>query len=194
MSSHLVIIGPPGAGKGTQATRIADALGIPAISTGDIFRAHVHNRTPVGLQVRRLLDAGEYVPDSLTNAIVRQRLAQPDTKPGFLLDGFPRTPAQVAELDTILAFNDQHLDAVVELVTDTEAVVTRLLNRAQLQGRSDDTEPVIRRRLQVYTEQTQPLITHYAGRGLLRRVDGNGPVEDVTAHALVALPTPARVA
>lgn len=188
MSTHLVILGPPGAGKGTQAARIAAHLGIAAISTGDIFRAHLRERTPLGRQVRAIVDAGGYVSDDLTNAIVRGRLAQPDAARGFLLDGYPRTPGQVAELDAILAFEDRTLDAVIELVADTDAVVDRLLRRARTEGRADDTEPVIRRRLEIYAEQTAPLTRHYAERELLVRVDGTGAVEEVTTAILSTLP------
>ena len=187
MSTHLVILGPPGAGKGTQAARIAAHLGIVAISTGDIFRAHLRDRTPLGLEVRAIVDAGEYVPDELTNAIVRGRLAQPDTAPGFLLDGYPRTPGQVTELDAMLAFEDRTLDAVIELVADTDALVDRLQRRAQTEGRTDDTEDVIRHRQDVYNEQTAPLLAVYADRGLLVEVDGMGVVDEVSERIFAAL-------
>lgn len=187
MSARLVLLGPPGAGKGTQAARIADRLGVPAISTGDIFRANVAERTELGQRAQRYMDAGEYVPDEVTNAMVRDRLGQADARAGFLLDGYPRTEDQVSELDAMLRDARAGLDAVVELTADTDEVVTRLLNRAHEQGRTDDTEPVIRRRLEVYAEQTAPLATLYAERGLLVSVDGTGGVDEVTERILGAI-------
>ena len=185
---RLVLLGPPGAGKGTQARQVCARLGIPAVSTGDIFRSNVSEGTPLGKEAQRYMDAGEYVPDSVTNAMVRDRLAQPDCAPGFLLDGYPRTPAQVSELDHMLAEHGQRLDAVVELVADVEEVVRRLLGRAQLEGRADDTEGVIRRRMAVFAEHTAPLAEVYQARGLLHRVDGIGPVDEVTDRILSVLP------
>jgi len=185
---RLILLGPPGAGKGTQAKAVSAKLGVPAISTGDIFRANVSNGTALGKEAQRYMDAGDYVPDSVTNAMVRARIAEPDCAGGFLLDGYPRTVAQVSELDTMLAERGEHLDAVVELVADTEEVVRRLLTRGQEQGRSDDTEDVIRRRLEVFDEQTAPLAKVYSDQGLLQRVNGLGPVDDVTARLLAALP------
>ncbi len=176
---RLIILGPPGAGKGTQAARLATALGIPAISTGDIFRANIKGGTELGRQVRDLMNAGHYVPDSITNAIVADRLEQPDAASGFLLDGYPRTLDQVTALDELLAAKGQALDAVLELTADNEAVVVRLLKRAEIEGRADDTEDVIRERLRVYHEETEPLSTVYRERGLLRQVDGMGDVDDV---------------
>ncbi|GAA1632959.1 adenylate kinase [Georgenia ruanii] len=187
MSARLVLLGPPGAGKGTQAVRISGRLEVPAISTGDIFRANVAEQTELGKRAQRYMDAGEYVPDEVTNAMVRDRLAQPDAVPGFLLDGYPRTSDQVAELDGMLSDDGQRLDAVVELTADTDEVVTRLLKRASEQGRADDTEPVIRRRLEVYAEQTAPLARLYADRGLLVQVDGIGEIDEVTDRILAAL-------
>jgi adenylate kinase len=185
--TRLVLLGPPGAGKGTQAAQVALSLGVPAISTGDIFRANVGAGTELGRLAQRFMDAGEYVPDEVTNAMVRDRLAQDDAASGFLLDGYPRTTAQVDELDAMLAEGGLALDAVVELTVDVDEVVQRLLRRAQTEGRKDDTEDVIRRRMEVYAEQTAPLTTVYAQRGLLRRVDGLGDVEDVTQRLLAAL-------
>lgn len=187
MSTRLILLGPPGAGKGTQATRLATRLGVPAISTGDIFRANVSEGTELGQLAQKYMNAGEYVPDEVTNQMVAARLAEPDAADGFLLDGYPRTEAQVSELDSILEGNGHQLTHVVELTADTDEVVTRLLNRAQEQGRADDTESVIRRRLDVYAEQTAPLVRIYADRGLLVQVDGMGDVDEVTARLSDAL-------
>ncbi len=184
---RLVLLGPPGAGKGTQATRVSAELAVPAISTGDIFRSNVAERTELGQRAQRYMDAGEYVPDEITNDMVRDRLAREDAAEGFLLDGYPRTLDQVRELDAMLAERGVELDAVVELTAEDEVVVQRLLGRAAEQGRADDTDVVIRRRLEVYHEQTAPLADHYAERGLLVRVDGIGGVEEVTARLLGAL-------
>lgn len=185
--TRLLLIGPPGAGKGTQAVELSNAFSIPAISTGDIFRANVAGGTPLGLQAKSFMDRGEYVPDSLTNDLVRDRLAQPDAASGFLLDGYPRTIDQVRELDEMLEAAGTQLDAVVLLTANTDEVVTRLLKRATEQGRADDTEAVIRRRLEVYNEQTAPLIEVYSQRGLVVEVDGLGTVEAVTARIRAAL-------
>jgi adenylate kinase len=185
--SRLLLIGPPGAGKGTQAEILAATFGIPAISTGDIFRANVKNQTELGLKVKAIMDAGEYVPDEITNAIVANRLAEQDAASGFLLDGYPRTPDQVRELDAVLAADGKALDVVVQIVADTDEVVARLLKRAQEQGRTDDTEEVIRHRMSVYAEQTAPLIDVYEARDLVVTVDGLGEVAEVTARILSAL-------
>src|SRR6478736_6956556 len=165
---RLILMGPPGAGKGTQARFVAEHFKIPAISTGDIFRANVSQGTPLGVEAKRFMDAGEYVPDSITNLMVRNRIDEEDAAKGFLLDGYPRTLAQVDELDGMIAFTGHRLDAVVVLTVDPDELVRRLTARAQSEGRSDDTEDVIRRRQEVYTEQTEPLIEDYRGRGLLR--------------------------
>lgn len=183
----LVLLGPPGAGKGTQARRLAERLSVPAISTGDIFRANVSGGTELGLLAKRYMDAGEYVPDEVTNDMVRSRLAEPDAAAGFLLDGYPRTTAQVTVLDAMLAAAGTALDAVVELTAATDEVVDRLLKRAAIEGRADDTEDVIRRRLEVYAEQTAPLTGLYGERGLVRRVDGMGAVDEVTERLLAVL-------
>lgn len=185
--SRLIIFGVPGAGKGTQATRIAASLGIPAISTGDIFRYNIKNETALGLQVKEILASGAYVPDEVTNAIVRDRLDQPDAVGGFLLDGYPRTLAQVRELDEMLAAQGTSLDAVLELTVDTEEVIQRLLKRAEIDGRADDTEDVIRHRLKVYNEETAPLAVLYRGRGLLYQVDGMGEMEAVAERLQAVL-------
>jgi adenylate kinase len=185
--TRLLIVGPPGAGKGTQAKLIASAFGIPAISTGDIFRDNIKNGTELGQQVQSIVSSGGYVPDSLTNEIVRDRLHQDDAADGFLLDGYPRTTEQVAELDRILGESGVSLDAVVLLVADTDEVVKRLLKRAVDQGREDDTEDVIRHRQDVYLEQTEPVIALYRERGLVAEVDGLGTVDEVAARVRDAL-------
>lgn len=177
---RLILMGPPGAGKGTQAKYVAARFGIPAISTGDIFRANVSRGTPLGVEAKKYMDAGEYVPDEVTNRMVRNRIDEPDAEPGFLLDGYPRTLAQVEELDGMIGHTGHKLDAVVVLTVDEEEVVQRLLRRAQVEGRADDTEEVIRRRQEVYAEQTEPLIGVYRGRGILHEVDGMGEVDEVT--------------
>ena len=187
MSARMVLLGPPGAGKGTQAARIAERLGIPAISTGDIFRANVAGATELGTQAKAYMDKGEYVPDSITNAMVADRIAQADCENGFLLDGYPRTTAQVGELDSMLKDSGLALDVVVEITADAESVVARLLKRAGEQGRADDTEPVIRRRLEVYAESTAPLADLYAERDLLVQVDGMGEIDAVTGRIMEAL-------
>jgi adenylate kinase len=184
---RLILMGPPGAGKGTQAKVISGRLGIPAVSTGDIFRANVSEGTPLGLEAKRYMDAGDYVPDEVTNAMVRDRLLQDDTDNGFLLDGYPRTVAQVQELDAMLSDAGRSLDAVVVLTVQNEELVQRLLHRAETEGRTDDTEEVIRHRQDVYNEQTAPLIEVYDARGLLVEVDGMGTVEDVTDRVFAAL-------
>jgi adenylate kinase len=179
---RLVLLGPPGAGKGTQAKRVAERLAVPAISTGDIFRANVSGGTELGVLAKSFMDKGEYVPDSVTNDMVRDRLGEDDAEAGFLLDGYPRTLAQVEKLDAVLAESGHRLDAVVELTADTDEVVARLLKRAEIEGRADDTEDVIRNRMDVYAAQTAPLVAVYAERGLLLTVDGMGDVDEVTAR------------
>ncbi len=184
---RLILMGPPGAGKGTQAKVISETLGVPAISTGDIFRANVSQETPLGLEAKRYMEAGDYVPDAVTNAMVRDRVNQDDTRGGFLLDGYPRTVSQVEELDAMLAEQDSAIDAVVVLTVDQDEIVGRLLKRAQSDGRTDDTEDVIRHRQDVYVEQTAPLISVYADRSILAEVDGMGSVDEVTRRVLTAL-------
>ncbi|WP_217614942.1 adenylate kinase [Cellulomonas sp. GbtcB1] len=186
-TARLVLLGPPGAGKGTQAARLAERLGVPAISTGDIFRANIKGGTELGRTAQEYTARGELVPDEVTNAMVRDRLAQPDAAQGFLLDGYPRNTAQVGELDAILEADGRALDAALEITADADVVVERLLKRAEIEGRADDTEPVIRRRLDVYAEQTAPVSGLYAERDLLVRVDGIGEVDEVTERLLAAL-------
>jgi adenylate kinase len=185
--SRFLLIGPPGAGKGTQAARLAESYGIPAISTGDIFRFNVKNETELGKLAKSFMDRGEYVPDSVTNDLVRDRLNMDDAAAGFLLDGYPRTADQVSELDSILDEHDTALDAVILLTADTDEIVRRLLNRAIEQGRADDTEDVIRRRLEVYEAETAPLTSVYASRGLVIMVDGLGAIDEVTDRIVEAL-------
>jgi adenylate kinase len=185
--SRLLLIGPPGAGKGTQAVRLADVYAIPAISTGDIFRSNVKNETELGKQAKAFMDAGDNVPDSLTNELIRSRLAEDDAQGGFLLDGYPRTADQVRELDEYLASHGTQLDVVVELVADPDVVIERLRKRATEQGRSDDDESVVRHRLEVYREQTAPLIDIYDARGGLVKVDAIGEIDEVTARIVAAL-------
>jgi adenylate kinase len=184
---QLVIMGPPGAGKGTQAKLIAEHYGIPAISTGDIFRAMKTADTPLARQVREIMESGGYVSDEITNAIVADRLAQPDCNRGFLLDGYPRTLQQVQTLDDYLAESNRPLNAVISLLADVEEVVARLLRRAVIDGRSDDNEETIRVRLQVYAEQTEPLLEVYRTRGSLIEVDGHGEVQEVSERIFAAL-------
>ncbi|MFJ8896186.1 adenylate kinase [Leifsonia sp. NPDC102414] len=185
--TRMLIVGPPGAGKGTQASRITTAYGIPDISTGDIFRANIKNETPLGLQVKAIVDAGDYVPDSLTNELVTNRIAEDDAAGGFLLDGYPRTLDQVAYLDELLEKNGQKLDAVIQLVADQDEIVARLTKRAQEQGRADDSEEAIRHRQEVYVRETSPLIDVYRQRGLLVEVDGLGDMDEVAARITSAL-------
>lgn len=184
---RLIIFGPPGAGKGTQASRIAERYGIPAISTGDIFRANIKAETPLGVQVKEILASGGYVSDEITNAIVADRIAQADCEPGFLLDGYPRTAEQVEALDAVLTESGRRLDAVLELTVDDDEVVGRLLRRAEIEGRADDTEDVVRERMAIYHAQTAPLAEMYAARGLLVQVDGLGDVDEVSSRIGEAL-------
>ena len=187
MSKRLILMGPPGAGKGTQAKEVAAAYDIPAISTGDIFRSNVKDGTDLGKQAQEYMDAGKYVPDAITNSMVADRLAEDDAKHGFLLDGYPRTAAQVEELDGMLSQQGSSLDAAVVLEVDEDELVNRLLERAKSEGRSDDSEEVIRERMKVYRDETAPLIDIYEDRGVLKRVDGMGSVDEVRQRISAAL-------
>jgi adenylate kinase len=185
--TRLLIVGPPGAGKGTQSAKITTAFGIPAIATGDIFRANIKNQTDLGKQVSAIINAGDYVPDSLTNELVESRLQEPDAREGFLLDGYPRTLDQLGFLDGVLSNEGTALDAVIQLVADPNEVVTRLLKRAHEEGRSDDTEDTIRHRQALYQRETAPLIAVYKERGLVVEIDALGDVDDVATRVAEAL-------
>ncbi|WP_062517598.1 adenylate kinase [Demequina gelatinilytica] len=184
---RAVLLGPPGAGKGTQAARLTERFGVPAISTGDIFRANVKGGTELGRKAQEYMNAGQLVPDEVTNAMVRARLAEDDAAQGFLLDGYPRNPEQAVELDTMLADLGVELDVAIEITADFDVVTERLLKRAEIEGRADDTEPVIRKRLEVYTASTAPLTAFYAGKGLLVQVDGLGEIDEVTERLVAAV-------
>ena len=185
--TRLLIVGPPGAGKGTQAARLTERYGIPAIATGDIFRENIRNQTPLGVEVKAIVDAGDYVPDTLTNALVTHRLEEEDALDGFLLDGYPRTVDQIHYLDELLAGRGQQLDAVILLRADTDAVVARLRKRAIEQGRADDTEEAIRHRQDVYARETAPLLPVFRDRGLLIEVDGLGEIDEVSDRIAAGL-------
>lgn len=184
---RLLIMGPPGAGKGTQAAVIGEHYGVPPISTGNIFRLAITKRTALGERIKRIISDGGYVSDKLTLQVVMQRLEEEDAHGGWLLDGFPRTVGQVKALDAELDSHGYTLDAVVSLTADEEALVSRLLNRAEIENRPDDNEETIRTRLEVYNEQTDPLLDVYRERGLLVEVDGMGTVDEVSARVLAAL-------
>jgi len=187
--TRLLIVGPPGAGKGTQSVRLTERYSIPAIATGDIFRANIKNETALGKQVKAILDAGDYVPDSVTNDLVAHRLQEADALDGFLLDGYPRTIDQLHFLDNILAESGAALDAVVQLVVDSEELIGRLLKRAHEDGRTDDTEETIRHRQELYARETAPLIALYEARGLVIEIDALGDVDSVADRIAEALAT-----
>jgi adenylate kinase len=186
---RLLIMGPPGAGKGTQAVSLAERIGGAHISTGDIFRANVRDQTELGRTAQQFMDAGEYVPDEVTNAMVKDRLAQDDARDSFILDGYPRTVDQVSTLDGILDELGTKLDGVIELVVDPEELIQRLLKRAETSGRADDTEAVIRHRQEVYIAETAPLLEVYGQRGIVIKVDGMGEVDEVTQRIDASLPS-----
>lgn len=185
--TRLLIVGPPGAGKGTQSARLSSRYSIPAIATGDIFRQNIRDETPLGIEVKTIVDAGDYVPDSLTNVLVSDRLEQDDAADGFILDGYPRTLEQISYLDTLLGGKGESIDAVILLDADTDAVVARLSKRAAEQGRADDSEIAIRHRQAVFARETAPLIPVYRDKGLLIEVDGLGEIDEVSARIADAL-------
>lgn len=187
MSARLLIVGPQGSGKGTQGVRVGEALGIPVISTGDVFRANVKDGTELGLQVKSIIDGGDLVPDELTSAVVRDRLGQADAAEGFLLDGYPRNLAQVMHLDEFLGGRDETLDAVIALVVPREESLSRLTARASEQGRTDDTEQAIATRLGIYERETAPILDVYGTRGIVDEIDGVGSLDEVTARVFAAL-------
>lgn len=186
---RLILLGPPGAGKGTQAKILVESYGIPQLSTGDILRAAIAAKTPLGVEAKAIVDRGDLVSDAIVNGIVSERLDAEDCKPGFILDGFPRTIAQAEALDVMLAEKGVSLDAVIEIKADADILVQRVINRAKESGgaRADDNEEVLRKRLGVYAEQTAPLVSYYADKGLLRPVDGMAPVEEVTTAIKAAI-------
>lgn len=185
--ARLLIIGPQGSGKGTQGARIADHLGIPTISTGDVFRANVKDGTELGLKVKALIDAGDLVPDDLTSEIVRDRLSQEDAAHGFLLDGYPRNLGQVGDLDAFLDGRGEPLTAVIELSVPRDESIARLSRRAAEQGRADDNEESIAKRLSIYESETAPILDVYRERGIVDEVDGFGSLDEITERITVAL-------
>ncbi|WP_342001839.1 adenylate kinase [Microbacterium sp. LWH7-1.2] len=185
--TRLLIVGPQGSGKGTQGIRIAEAFGVPAISTGDVFRAAVADESELGSQVKAIIEAGDLVPDELTSAVVRERLSQPDAEGGFLLDGYPRNVAQVMHLDEFLEGRDEELDAVILLDVPREESISRIAGRAAEQGRTDDTEEVIANRLAIYERETAPILGVYEARDLVVSIDGVGTLDEITERIVSAL-------
>lgn len=185
--TRLLIVGPQGSGKGTQGVRIAEAFGIPVVSTGDVFRANVAASTPLGQQVKAIIEAGDLVPDALTSEIVRDRLSQADAAAGFLLDGYPRNLGQVGDLDAFLTERSQALDAVIELQVPRAESIDRLSRRAFEQGRTDDTEEVIANRLGIYERETAPILEVYRERGIVDEIDGVGSLDEITDRIVAAL-------
>lgn len=183
---RLILLGPPGAGKGTQAKVLVDTYGIPQLSTGDILRSAIANKTPLGLAAKEVMDRGDLVSDEIVNGIVSERLDAEDCKAGFVLDGFPRTIPQAEALDQMLADKGMHLNAVVEIKAEPDVLIARIINRARESAaatgvtRADDNEEVLRNRLNVYREQTAPLVEYYRGKGLLKTVDGMAEVDQVS--------------
>lgn len=185
--TRLLIVGPQGSGKGTQGIRIAEAFGVPTVSTGDVFRGAVAAGTDLGRQVKAIIEAGDLVPDELTSAVVRDRLSRQDAADGFLLDGYPRNVAQVMHLDEFLEGRDEELDAVIELVVPRDESIARISLRAAEQGRSDDTEEVIANRLAIYERETAPILDVYRTRDIVDRIDGVGSLDEITARIIAAL-------
>jgi adenylate kinase len=184
---RLILLGPPGAGKGTQAKVLVESYGIPQLSTGDILRSAIQNRTPLGLAAKEVMDRGDLVSNDIVNGIVSDRLDADDCKAGFILDGFPRTIGQAEALDGMLADKGMELDAVIEMTADADVLVARVINRAKESNRPDDNPEVIRKRLEVYKNDTAPLVDYYRKRGLVKTVDGMEPVEQVTAAIKAAI-------
>jgi len=179
---RVVLLGPPGAGKGTQAQKLSEKLGIPQISTGDLFRKNISEGTPLGIEAKRYLDAGDLVPSELTNKLVEDRIEQPDATDGFILDGYPRSVEQARAFDEMLKNHDTKLDAVLEFAVSEQELLDRLKSR----GRADDTEEVIHNRMQVYRDETEPLLEYYSHNNL-QTVDAVGALDEVFARALRAL-------
>jgi adenylate kinase len=184
---RLIFMGPPGAGKGTQAKVIANHFGIPQISTGDILRGAIQNGTSLGLEAKKFMDAGELVPDEVVIGIIRERLQEDDAQKGYILDGFPRTTEQAEALKGILSDLGSNLDAAINIDVNDDELVRRLLERAEIEGRADDTEPVIKNRLKNYQNQTKPLIDYYRNEGLLKEIEGVGAMEEITGRIQAAL-------